>query len=327
MPHPKISIITPVYNTENYLEKTVQSILGQTFVDFELILIDDGSYDKSGEICNRLSHEDNRIRVFHTRNSGVSNARNLGLKEALGDWVLFVDSDDLLPVDALDKMYAPTICNNVVFVMGGYTICDNNGEIIYFVEQRINRVLSKEEALLQMFSPTPYNYMGFVCSKLYKTELIRQLELKFNTNIYFNEDRLFCVEYLSQTFGNTFFLTDSCYFYMENPQSAMQSLKCSYNKKYYTDFLASLLMLDILKENCSSIIKFAKSNVCKSYIVNHRIMASVGVVDYKLHLKMLAKLIQTRSIFQYPSSLYNLSLLLCPLLLRAIYKIRNLCVK
>ena len=94
MDNPKISVIVPVYNVERYLRRCIDSILAQTFTDFELLLIDDGSKDSSGEICDEYAAKDSRIIVFHKENGGVSSARNVGLDNVRGEWVAFVDADD-----------------------------------------------------------------------------------------------------------------------------------------------------------------------------------------------------------------------------------------
>ena len=101
---PKVSIIVPVYKAEKYLNRCVDSILAQTFTDFELLLIDDGSPDRSGEICDEYAKKDSRIRVFHKKNGGVSSARNLGLDNVLGEYVTFVDSDDWVEPDFVETM-------------------------------------------------------------------------------------------------------------------------------------------------------------------------------------------------------------------------------
>ena len=93
---PKISVIVPVYKAEKYLHRCVDSILAQTFTDFELLLINDGSPDNSGVICDEYAQKDNRIRVFHKENGGVSSARNIGLDNAKGEWITFIDSDDYI---------------------------------------------------------------------------------------------------------------------------------------------------------------------------------------------------------------------------------------
>ena len=93
---PKVSIIVPVYKAEKYLNRCIDSILAQTFIDWELLLIDDGSPDKSGEICDEYSKKDQRIKVFHKSNGGVSSARNLGLDYVKGQWITFIDADDYI---------------------------------------------------------------------------------------------------------------------------------------------------------------------------------------------------------------------------------------
>ena len=102
---PAISVIVPVYKAENCLAKCVESILNQTFGDFEILLIDDGSPDNSGALCDAYAVQDARVRVFHKKNGGVSSARNLGLKEAVGTYIAFVDSDDWMEPDALETLY------------------------------------------------------------------------------------------------------------------------------------------------------------------------------------------------------------------------------
>jgi len=103
---PKISVVVPVYNVEKYLRECVDSVLAQTFADFELILVDDGSLDDSGKICDEYAKKDSRVRVFHKANGGVSSARNLGIKESRADYLAFLDSDDWWNLRFLEKMHA-----------------------------------------------------------------------------------------------------------------------------------------------------------------------------------------------------------------------------
>lgn len=103
---PKVSVIVPVYKVEKYLPECIESILAQTFTDFELILVDDGSPDNSGKICDDYAAHDSRIRVFHKENGGVSSARNLGIRHARADYIAFLDSDDWWKPEFLEKMFA-----------------------------------------------------------------------------------------------------------------------------------------------------------------------------------------------------------------------------
>ena len=101
---PKLSVIVPVFNTEKYLRECIESILNQTFTDFELILVDDGSTDKSGVICDEYAQLDDRIRIIHQENAGVTRARKRGVEIALGEYITFVDSDDWIDVDTYNNI-------------------------------------------------------------------------------------------------------------------------------------------------------------------------------------------------------------------------------
>lgn len=114
----KLSVVVPVYNTEVYLPRCVESILSQTYSNIEVILVDDGSTDKSPEICDRFSQEDRRVRVIHKPNGGVSSARNVGIETASGDYVAFVDSDDFIDVNMYEKLFC------ALFDQKEIAICD-----------------------------------------------------------------------------------------------------------------------------------------------------------------------------------------------------------
>ena len=112
-----ISIIVPIYNTERYLNRCIDSVLSQTFTDFELLLIDDGSTDKSGDICDSYAQKDSRIKVFHKENGGVSTARNYGLDNARGEWIAFVDADDWIDKNMYYEMYNTAVSSRADIVL------------------------------------------------------------------------------------------------------------------------------------------------------------------------------------------------------------------
>ena len=109
---PKISIIVPVYNCEKYISNCINSVLEQSFKDFELILVDDGSSDRSFEICESFAKKDSRVRAIHQPNSGVSRARNIGLDEAKGEYIGFVDGDDCVDKEMYERLYKNLADNN-----------------------------------------------------------------------------------------------------------------------------------------------------------------------------------------------------------------------
>ena len=163
---PIISIIVPIYNVEKYLPKCIESILNQTFKEFELILVDDGSPDNSGSICDEYSKKDERIKVIHKENGGVSSARNVGLGSALGEYIGFVDPDDYINEDMFEVLYNLCISTN-----SDIAICKNSREIngeIYGTEDDIyTKIMDTDEALKEMFKANLYRFALWnkICKK------------------------------------------------------------------------------------------------------------------------------------------------------------------
>ena len=243
---PKISIIVPVYNTEKYLRQCVDSILNQSFKDFELLLIDDGSKDASGTICDEYATKDKRVRVWHQENQGVSVARNVGLEHAQGEWIYFPDSDDIIVEDAFETMIK-MVSDSVDYVMCGYEVYDENGNCTYAITERNQRVITREEALVEMFAPTDYRYQGYLWNKLFRASIIKDNHLRFVKGIKFNEDRLYDVEYLCRIKGNVVYSTTPVYQYIERSNSAMSSLTQRFNPYFLTDLDAFVKMGDALR--------------------------------------------------------------------------------
>ena len=243
---PQISVIVPVYNTESYLHQCIDSILNQSFKDFELLLIDDGSKDGSGKICDVYAEKDSRIRVWHQENQGVSVARNVGLENAQGEWIYFPDSDDIVVENAFEIMMK-MITENIDYVIGGYEIYDEEGNSTYAISERKQHVITRDEALMEMFAPTDYRYQGYLWNKLFKAAIIRDNNLRFVKGIKFNEDRLYNVEYLCCIKGNVAYTTVPVYHYVERSPSAMASLNQRFNPAFITDLEAFVKMRDVLR--------------------------------------------------------------------------------
>lgn len=170
---PKISIIIPVYNVERYLEKCLHSVLQQTFQDFEVILIDDGSQDASGDICNQFAQKDSRITVYHQENQGQSAARNYGLTKATGEFIGFVDSDDYLKETMYQTLFDLCQKYQADLAMCRLLDCYQNTDIDYHQETVKEFVLNREQAIemvmkAEIMSVTPVN-------KLYRRSLFHDI--------------------------------------------------------------------------------------------------------------------------------------------------------
>ncbi|MEG1737743.1 MAG: glycosyltransferase family 2 protein [Odoribacter sp.] len=191
---PKISVIVPVYKVEQYLSKCIESILAQTFTDFELLLIDDGSPDNSGAICDKFAKKDSRIRVFHKKNEGVSSARNLGLDEANGIWITFVDSDDWIEERYLGDLFAGIKNEGLGLVFQGHAKVNNIGVVLR--ELNFSSYYITQEYFNLLFTTYNIYTYGAPWSKLYNLKLIHDKSLIFDTRINRGEDLLFMFQYL-----------------------------------------------------------------------------------------------------------------------------------
>lgn len=183
---PKASVIIPVYNIESYLEKCVGSILSQTERDFELLLVDDGSTDGSGALCDALAKRDPRIRVIHQENGGPGAARNTGVKAACGKWLLQVDGDDWLDPGLLEHVVTAGEREDADLVMFGMRLIDEQGrEIGTFTEnvEKDKPLSLREHKELLLTSPATAN-------KLYRRELFDRAEAEYVTGMWYEDARL-----------------------------------------------------------------------------------------------------------------------------------------
>lgn len=210
---PTISVIVPVYKAEQYLPRCIDSILSQEFTDFELLLIDDGSPDGSGKLCDEYAARDSRIKVFHKENGGVSSARNLGLDKACGEWISFIDADDYLSPGFFD--------------LGEIYNCD-------VIQKSYNIVYEGSDKIEQRTVPendfnTKDDFYRFYINKrtnaLWDKFIRRELigNKRFNTNVHIGEDFLFFLSLLSNIKGYKF-NNKGYYYYIIRKGSAMDQI-------------------------------------------------------------------------------------------------------
>ena len=218
---PKLSVIVPVYNTEKYLRECIESILAQTFTDFELILVDDGSTDGSGAICDEYVTKDSRIRVIHQKNGGATVARRSGVRAAKGEYVTFVDSDDWIDKDMYRTMLDHEPADIIICGMYKYT---NAG--LHEIKCYINPDSYDTQSLAEKFYPTMlFDYdqcqpalPPSLCNKLIRTDIIRNVIENVSENITYGEDAL--CSYACILDAKQIHLTDQrLYYYRINPES------------------------------------------------------------------------------------------------------------
>lgn len=192
---PKISVIVPVYNVEQYLPRCIDSILAQTFTDFELLLIDDGSKDKSGAICDAYARKDPRIRVFHKPNGGVSSARNMGLDNAKGEWIAFVDSDDWVNEDFLANFVE--IDSGEDLLSQGFCSPNWHNEAEGKIVSSPTRIVTENQIFDYLLDSFKSEQLGYVWCKAFKKDIIRDKHIRFNLDYHLREDLAFVCQYCS----------------------------------------------------------------------------------------------------------------------------------
>ena len=211
---PTISIVVPVYKVEPYLRRCVDSILAQTFKDFELILVDDGSPDNSGIICDEYAQKDTRVRIIHKENGGVSSARNAGIEIARGEWLCFVDGDDVIDPTYLGDFKLESSINDL-YIQGYKKVYNNE------VKETHEFPKSKEMSYIEILAfMEDERIINSPCCKLYDRAIIYNNNILFDSNTSYGEDHIFSLEYVAHA-STAHYSTTSGYYYMVNGNESL----------------------------------------------------------------------------------------------------------
>lgn len=191
-----VSIIIPAYNCEAYVDECVRSILNQEITSIEVIVVDDGSNDRTPNILDDLAKEDCRVKVFHVENGGPSRARNIGLDNAIGAWILFIDADDWVDRDILAKLNlnAETAPDITFF---GFKRCFDDGGIETCIPSETERIDNADEIPnhLGALLSSKEEFFGYSCNKIYKSSIIKKNKIRFQEGLHVREDELFALNY------------------------------------------------------------------------------------------------------------------------------------
>ena len=213
-----ITIIVPIYNAEKHLRRCIDSILAQTYSNFELLLIDDGSDDDSGFICDMYAERDSRIRVYHKVNGGVSSARNVGLDNAQGDWITFVDSDDSVSNTYLHNLLAHSDHVDLVISYAEHIYSDGTNRREVYNSKYVT------ENFDELFVENDLNWHTSPWSKLFNKNLCK--DLRFVEGMHIGEDLVFLYSYMLRC-GNIYVSSDTDYrYYIDNQFSLTKRINC-----------------------------------------------------------------------------------------------------
>ena len=221
-----ISIIVIVFNSEAYLSRCLHKILTQSFCDFELLLIDDGSTDSTGEICDEYAKKDKRIRVFHEQHKGVAHARQFGLDNAKGEYILYIDADDVIELTLLNDLYQTAKINDAELVICDYTELTNSGPVYRKQEPTSKTGIGVLEDILNGI------LYGALWNKLIKTDCIRKSHAMFPFDLTMREDLVFLAQVLP-TIYNVQYLPKSLYGYERRNTSSLTNNYVNESIQYY----------------------------------------------------------------------------------------------
>lgn len=239
----KVSIIIPVYNAEKYIVACIDSVISQSFVDWELILVDDGSTDNSGEICDNYSFDDKRIRTIHKKNGGVSSARNVGIAESVGEWLYFIDSDDFIEPDTLRESLERTTTESLDLIVHGlvndYIYSGDSIGLPYksFEDNDLKDIIEFTDKYGLLKGPT---------CKLFRHSIIKENKLLFDESLSYGEDTKFSFEYLTKC-KSIAFVPKHFYHYCFRMNGSLSQRSYPYLSWDYTAKMLLQLRLPIMK--------------------------------------------------------------------------------
>lgn len=253
MPSSVISVIVPIYNVENYLDRCIESIVNQTYKDLEIILVDDGSPDNCPQICDSWAEKDNRIKVVHKENGGLSDARNAGMLHVTGEIVSYIDSDDRIESNMFEKMLTQMEQDNSDIVSCGVKWVEENGKLLRNDTVEQNEILDTHSAMSELINDGKLKQ--HVWNKIYKTELIKAIPFekgKYHEDVFWSYQIIGKAERVSV-------VTDSYYYYVQRTNSIMGEgfsekrldaldanyLRCEYMKKNFPDLFDNALYVYI----------------------------------------------------------------------------------
>ena len=218
MDNPKVSIIIPVYNKEKYIRKTLDSVINQTFQDFELIIVNDGSTDKSRKIIGEYQKKDFRIKIIDISNGGVSNARNVGLANAQSEWIQFLDGDDIIDNAFLSTVFSNSLVEDVDIVFSNFLMVNEQGKVTKAIESgycnAVTRELCKKYVELQKAN----GFFGFISNKLFKRRLLKSIDYCFDPTIKLAEDLDFYSR-LYQKVKSALFIDNISFYYLQTDEN------------------------------------------------------------------------------------------------------------
>lgn len=319
-----VSIIVPIYKVEKFIEKCIESLILQTYRNIEIILVEDGSPDNSGKICDKYAKEDDRIIVIHQKNKGVSVARNEGMKKANGNWIIFVDGDDFVPIDMVENLYNAAIEESCDICFGNYYIVTKERikEKKYYDIPQKSKIFTEEDKIILLRKCM--ENLGVPWGKIYKKDVIERNNIKFKPSLKRMQDSIFNlyvfkearnIKFINKTVYNyRQFIESSCYKYNPNIEEIAKNileeieifikryklskqLKNDYDKKSFKLFIEIIKLYYIPKESpLNNKEKIEKIKELSKKMPYKQAIKNIKLRDLNMNYKIAALLAKTHRI-------------------------------
>lgn len=289
----KISIIIPVYNSEKYLKKTINSVLNQTYKNIEIILVDDGSIDNSYIICKEYSERYDNIKIYTKNNEGPGPARNLGIEHANGSYIGFVDSDDFIHQKMYEDMMCTAIKDNIDIVQCGFKKVNEKGMELYSVNLVNQREIIKGNYNSSLEYARWSKLNSFLCNKIFKKELFNKVELP---SLFYGEDQVALVKLFNKS-QRVLLIPEPYYYYVQNEDSLFHQ---DFNLKQLDSITAGKMMYEYHENHFTELLPYYSARVIQ-YIIkfyypvkisnyeNKKIILKNMKKDYEKHFQLLNK--------------------------------------
>lgn len=314
-----ISIIVPVYNSEKYIKQCVDSILNQSYSNIEVILVDDGSLDSCPRICDDYALFDKRVKVIHKVNSGVSAARNTGIEESSGKYIMFCDSDDFVHPMWCEMLYKAVTNTNTDLGICGYSFVETDSNC-YSEEKIFSTPIFQTIDKNQFFDLYMREFINMPWNKIFKKDIIVKNHLKMEANIAYNEDLLFVMKYIMHMNGDFVFINKGLIFYRKNIVGSLTNRyvenlweikkevfkqmeeifvycgidKTSISEMYYDKWVWAIVCC-LNNNNCSKTLKkFEKYHENKKILRSNECKIAFQYGSFREYNKLFAKILKTR---------------------------------
>lgn len=277
---PEISIIIPVYNVENKIRRCLDSITQQSFSDFECILVDDGSLDNSGELCDLYSEQDKRFRVIHQENMGVSKARNVGLLKAQGKYVAFVDSDDYVDREYIAILHEKMKPDIQLVICGIFYCNDINDNRSFQPDNGDYYVGIDFEFSDKLASLIEDRRLNYVYGKLFSTDIIRKNNIEFNEDVSLGEDTIFVMDYIKCAKA-IYVIGQAYYYYIKYSKDSLTTV-------FHPNIYKKYTQVNNYIENCFETLSLGSDSLYRT-LAKRRVDSFYWAIDFLRHSELTLK--------------------------------------